>query len=244
MNIFSKIKIDELEPDIYPYVINLNLKQSKAFNTAKLNSLQNLEELNLREDCIRNIKSFLSHKWKCLKSLNLSGNKLGDENIDYFEYLDMENLVSLILEQNNFSNYDLFIVIAKNKNESFKNLEDLRIGFNNFKVENVNISKKKKKINSRPRKTLEELAIEFKDLNFNNVKKLYVNNGVFIQKTAEKLLPNLALKNLEYLDISYNHLTSISFFEKCDWKIKNLYYIGNHLKLYEIFALKQKFKDL
>ena len=240
----NKNELEELDPDLYRYVININLKQSKAYNTAKFNSFENLEELNLRENCINSIASFLNIKWKNLRALNLSGNKLGDENIEYFENLDLQKLVSLILDQNNFSNYDLLIAIAKNKKGSFTNLEDLRIGFNDFKVGKNIISKKKKKKNSRPRKTLEELIIEFKDLNFNKVKKLYVNNGVFIQKTAEKLLPIIALKNLKILDTSFNHLTNLKFFEKCNWKIKKLHYKGNHLKLDDIFPLKIIFKDL
>ena len=81
-------------------------------------------------------------------------------------------------------------------------------------------------------------------MNFNKVKKLYVNNGVFIQKTAEKLLPIIALKNLEILDTSFNYLTNLKFFEKCNWKIKKLHYKGNHLKLDDIFPLKIIFKDL
>ena len=240
----NKNELEELEPDLYPYVIKINLKQSKAYNTAKLNSFENLEDLNLRENCINSIKSFLNTKWKNLKVLNLSGNRLGDENIEYFENIDSTNLVSLILDQNNFTNYDLFIAIAKNKNGSFNNLEDLRIGMNDFKVGKKNNYKKKEKKNTRARKTLEQLVIEFKNLNFKKVKKLYVNNGVFVQKTAEELLPILNLENLENLDISYNHLKNFKFMKECIWKIKYLSYDGNHHTLEDIFLLKKKFNNL
>ncbi len=242
IEIINKNELEELEPDLYPLVININLVQSKVYDTAQLNPFENLEELNLRGNCISNIASFLNAKWKNLKTLNLAGNILGDENIEYFENIDLQNLVCLILDQNNFTNYDLFIAIAKNKKESFKKLEDLRLGINDFKVGKNNQNKKGK--NLGPRKTLEELVIDFKDLDFSKVKKLYINNGVFNQKTANELIPLLNLKNLEDLDISYNHLTNFDFIEKCDWKIKHISYKGNHYKLKDEFKLKKMFKNI
>ena len=242
-NIYKNM-IEELDSDLYPYVININLKQSKIYNLEKLNSFENLEELNLRENCINSKNLLLLSKvGKNLKTLNLSANKLGDESIEYFENIDLKQLVCLILDQNNFTNYDLFIAIAKNKNGSFKNLEDLRVGFNDFRVEYKYLSKKNNKKDLRPRKTLGELIIEFKDLDFSKVKKLYVNNGVFTQRTAEELLPLLNLKNLENIDISYNNLKDLSpIIKKCNWKLlKNFTCDGNYFTSKDDFEIINKF---
>ena len=81
-------------------------------------------------------------------------------------------------------------------------------------------------------------------MDFSSVKKLYVNSGVFNQKTAKELLPLLNLKNLEYIDFSYNNLTNFDFIDKCDWKIKTINYKGNHYKLNDEFKLKKKFKNI
>ena len=241
----NKNELEELKQDLYPYVININLKQSKFYDIIKLNPFENLEELNLRENCIESIKPFLDAKWKNLKTLNLSANKLGDENIEYFENIDLKYLICLILDQNNFTNYDLFIAIAKNKKGSFKKLEDLRIGFNDFKVRKITKNKKKNEKEIRPKKTLEELIIEFKDLDFSTVKKFYINNGVFTQKTAELLLPLLNLKNLTNLNIGCNNLTNLKIImKKCNWKLlKNLAWEGNYFKSEEDMKIIDEYKN-
>jgi hypothetical protein len=210
-----------------------------------VNPFENLEELNLRENCIENIKPFLDAKWKNLKTLNLSANKLGDENIEYFENIDLKYLICLILDQNNFTNYDLFIAIAKNKKGSFKKLEDLRVGINDFKVRKITKNKKKNEKETRPKKTLEELIIEFKDLNFSEVKKFYVNNGVFTQKTAQSLLPLLNLEKLTHLNIGFNNLTNLKIImKKCNWKLlKNLAWEGNYFKSEEDMKIIDEYKN-
>ena len=240
----NKNELEELKQDLYPYVINVDLKRSKIYDINKLNPFENLEELNLRENCIESIKPFLDAKWKNLKTLNLSANQLGDENIEYFENLDLKYLICLILDQNNFTNYDLFIAIAKNKKGSFKKLEDLRIGFNDFKVRKITTNKKKNEKDIRPRKTLKELIIEFKELDFSTVKKLYVNNGVFLQKTAEALFPLLNLKHLQELDINYNNLTNLSkIMKNCNFEfLKKLICDGNFFHSIEDFKIIEKYK--
>ena len=110
-----------------------------------MNSFENLIELNLSDNCIFDIKPFLKIEWKSLLSLNLATNKLGDTNIEYIENIDLKELTSLILDFNNFTNYDLFLAIVHNKKESFKKLEDLRLGFNNFRIGKNNAKKEKEK---------------------------------------------------------------------------------------------------
>ena len=91
---------------------------------------------------------------------------------------------------------------------------------------------------------MEELKEEFSDLNFNCLKKFYVNNGVFNQITAENFIPLIKMENLENFNISYNNLININFTKSCDWKkLKYFDYSGNHYKG-DTLWLKEKFPNL
>ena len=124
-------------------------------------------------------------------------------------------------------------------------MEDLRVGINDFKVRKITKNKKKNEKETRPKKTLEELIIEFKDLNFNKVKKFYVNNGVFTQKTAQSLLPLLNLEKLTHLNIGFNNLTNLKIImKKCNWKLlKNLAWEGNYFKSEEDMKIIDEYKN-
>ena len=65
--------------------------------------------------------------------MNLSGNKLGDENINYFDKLNCKKLKKIYLYANRFTDYTIFKILNKN----FKNLEFLYIGFNRFHKNNL-----------------------------------------------------------------------------------------------------------
>ena len=241
-------ELNDLDSKVYPLIINLYLKQSRAYNIKNLDKFENLKELNLADNCIYDIKSFLKAKWKNLRVLNLSTNKLGDENIKYFRKLDLKELDTLVLDYNNFTNYELLIAIANNKKNSFKKLVNLRVGLNNFRVAKTSRKKDKKKdlninINKEikieikirndgkiERKTLDELKIDFSNLDFRTIKKLVINHGALNQKTAETLFPIMNLNNLEILDISNNNLTNINFVKKCNCNLKSFDYSGNHIK--------------
>lgn len=259
----NKNKLNQLDPEYYPIIIKLDLRQSRAYNIKILGEFENLRELNLRENCIYTIKPFLKAKWKNLRSLNLSSNYLGDENIKYFRRLELNELTSLILDYNHFTNYELFIAIGKNSKGSFQKLEDLRLGLNDFRVakkankknsdknnieSNTNMGNKieiKSKKTKLERKTLEELKGEFADLKFNKLKKFYAYNGVFNQETAETLIPLIKMENLENFNISNNNLRDINFIKNCDWKeLKYLDYPGNFIKDEDTLWLKEKFPNL
>ena len=242
ISINNKNQLNELEPDLYPLVININLRQTKAYNIEKLNAFENLRELNLSDNCIYDIKPFLKIEWKSLLSLNLATNKLGDTNIEYIENIDLKELTSLILDFNNFTNYDLFLAIVHNKKGSFKELEDLRLGFNNFRIgKNKAKNEKKKKLR---KKTLIELVKAFNGLDLSKIKKLYLNHGALTQIAAKELLPIIDLKNLENLNIKYNYLKDLSFLEKCSWNLKIFSYKGNLLNEDDIDLIKNKFPNL
>ena len=91
---------------------------------------------------------------------------------------------------------------------------------------------------------MEELKEEFSDLNFNCLKKFYVNNGVFNQITAENFIPLIKMENLENFNTNYNNLININFTKSCDWKkLKYFDYLYNYYKD-DTFWLKEKFPNL
>ena len=52
-------------------------------------------------------------------------------------------------------------------------------------------------------------------MNFKNIKLLSATNGVFTQKTAEKIIPvlNLSSDVLDNIDLKYNYLTDLNFID-------------------------------
>ena len=147
---------------------------------------------------------------------------MGDENIVFFENLNAKELISLDLEFNNFTKYELLIAIGNNKHGSFKKLEELKIGYNDFKI----IEKKNQKKN---RKSLEEIVDELKKLDFSSIRVLSANNGSLPQKAAEKILPALNLKSYENVDIRFNNIKNLNFANGIKYN-KDLFCEGNFIK--------------
>ena len=131
----------------------------------------------------------------------------------------MKELISLNLENNNFTKYELLLAIGNNKKKSFRKLEELKIGYNHFQIF-------EKKGNKKDRKTLQEIVNELEKCDFSNIKILSANNGGFTQKSIEKILPALKLKNYENIDIRYNDLKNLDFIKGNNYN-KNLFYEGN-----------------
>ena len=232
----NKRKLVHLEPKLYPFVKKIDLRQLKIYDNNKnnnninnnlkifeiINYLENLIELNLSENCLYSIKSLLNAKCKHLKILKLSLNYLNDENIPHFKNLNFKELISLDLEHNNFTNYELFPAIFSN----FQMLEEFKIGFNIFKEI---IKKEKKNTENNLKKVIDELE----KIKIINIKILCANNGVFNQRTVEPIISALHLKNYDNLDIRYNNLNlkELKFIEKnMNNKNKGLFTEGNYIK--------------
>ena len=231
----SKKQIMKLIFELYDLVIKVDVRQlnfkENLIEKYIIGKFPNLIELNLAENCLYSIESLLNVEWKNLKYLILFTNRLGDENINYIENIDMKELILLNLENNYFTKYELLIAIGNNKKGSFKKLEELKIGLNDFKIAET-------KDNKKDRKTLEEIVNELEKLNFSSIKTLSANNGAFNQKTIEKILPALKLKDYENVDIRYNDLKNFNFIKgnNCN---KNLLYEGNFFKENQEENIKQ-----
>lgn len=219
----NKKQLIKLKPELNNFVIKVDARQLKfqenLIEKYLIGKFPNLKELNLAENCLYSIKPLSKVDWINLKHLILFSNKLGDENISYIEDLNAKELISLNLENNNFTKYELLIAIGNNKKGSYKKLEELKIGFNNFKII-LNKNHKKE------RKNLDEIVEELEKLDFSSIKVLTANNGGFPQKAIEKILPALRLKNHENIDIRYNDIKQLNLIkEKISYK--NLFSEGN-----------------
>ena len=227
----DKRKLIYLDEKVYHSVKKVDLRQLKIYDGEnehifnKLNSLENLVDLDLSENCLYSIKPLINAKCKNLAILSLKKNNLNDENIKYFEKFIFKELKSLNLECNRFTQYDLLVAIFKN----FKKLEELTIGYNVLKEAKKNQQKKKNKKKNEGKK-LEEILKELNELDNSNLKKISAKNGVFNQKTAEIIIPSLHLNENVILDLSYNNLKNLDFLRKNDRKFineKNIIIEGN-----------------
>ena len=222
----NKKKLVNLNPKLNNYVIKVDVRQLKFYEKSIekyiIGKFENLIELNLAENCLYSIEPLTKAIWKKLKTLIMRYNKLDDKNIIHLKNLNAKELKSLNLEINNFTKYELFLAIGNNKQGSFKKLEKLQIGLNNFRP-------KMKKNNKKEGKCLEEIVNELNKLDFSMIKILGVNNGVFSQKTIEKILPALKLKTWKNVDLRFNDLTNLNFANNMDFDEK-LVYEGNFIK--------------
>jgi hypothetical protein len=153
---------------------------------------------------------------KNLKELNLKDNKLKNEQIHILKKLNCSDLETLNLESNFFTSYLLFTIIEK-----FTKLKEVNFSSNRL-YEDYNI-------------------LNNKIISYSSIKKLILSNGVFSDDTID-LLFHLEFSNLEYLDLSSNILSSLSFLLKINFgkeknKIKKLIALNNDF--YPINAINE-----
>ena len=179
---------------------------SKKFDIDLLNNeLTNLELLDLSDNCIKNIKTLEGIKSLKLKNLNLYNNNLNNDNIEIIKKLNFPELESLNLERNEFSNYNIFEAISH-----FTKLKILFLGTNQFIFREE-----------------DEKEVKY---NFKLIKELHLSNGVFAEKSIEKIFKKFELKDLEFLNLSGNNLKTLSFFKYLkDLKSLETLYLKNNL---------------
>ena len=197
------------------YLNNMNFKNLKYLSKIYLKNNPGLIKLTLGGNNITNIKYLKDLEMDELKLLDLSRNKLGDENINYISSLQCKNLEELYLHHNMFSDYTIFNVIS----QTF-NLILLYIGFNRFE-KNFN------KLEACKFHKLNELGL----------------NYVFDKNTYRKL-QEFDMPNLLYLFVQNNEIDSFDFLEKMNIpKLIKLYINKNELKEIDIDVLV-KFPNL
>ena len=201
----------------YPsYNIKQNIISLYKLNITNEENLL-LEVLNLENKQYTNVDSLLQKDLGNLKELCLKGNKLNNEQIPILKNLNCHDLLKLNLESNYFTSYLLFTVVPN---------------FN--KLQEVNFS------SNRLFKDID--ALKNKSIPYFSIKKLNLSNGNFSDDTICSLF-SLNFSELEWLDLSSNNLSSLSFIQKINFvnkknKIKiliafnNGYFPGDSIKEY------------
>lgn len=95
-----------------------------------------MKSLNLKGNNISSIEPLLNAKFKNNINLNLSVNKIGDNNIDFFYQLDFEQLSYINLYSNFLTDFNFFRIT---NNRKLKSLHKLYVGLNKFVNSEINI---------------------------------------------------------------------------------------------------------
>ena len=94
-----------------PYLENLNLSNNNLYDIKGLNTLKvpNLKILDLSNNSLSDFSELKSFKIPYLENLKLSNNRISD--ISELKYLNVQNLKILDLSYNNINNLDVFIFV-------------------------------------------------------------------------------------------------------------------------------------
>ena len=207
-------KLDEnnisLISSIYLIQINFDINYLCGKN------LSNLKELSLIDNNIEDISPLANASFNKLEKLDLSRNKLNNNNICIIKKFKFDNLNYIDLYCNNFSDYELFKAL-----EIFKKLENLSVGSNRFNIISFDINKTK--------------------INLNSIKRISFMNGVFSEATI-KVITCLLLDNLNELYLDGNDLNSLEFMKEVKWPLLEKIILNNN-NISDIKPLN-KFKKL
>ena len=187
------------------------------FNPNILSSLQilgqdliNLNELDLKENSIKDISLLTNIKLENLEILNLACNEIDDSNLEYFFQLDFPKLRDLNLFQNKLTNPKLLKL--KNDTNKFPKLKIFYIGYNKFIFNNDNKN----------------------DIyDFSSVLEIGLSRNFFNSKSIE-YIRCFTLTNLEIIYLSYNNLENLDFVKNLDLPSIVEFWINyNNLKTFE-----------
>ena len=169
-------------------LVNLDLSNNSIKDISIFNQkqFQKLKILNLKSNKIKDLKEVNKFSFKNLEFLFLSSNKIS--NLKSFQYKNFDNLCYLSLSKNNISD------ITPLNEVNLLNLNILNLSFNN--INDISILSKIKI------PYLKELY-----LNNNNIKELYG-------------LLNTDFKELEKLDLESNQIEDINIFEQVNFQQK------------------------
>ena len=189
-------------------IIAIEFSKNNLFDITQLckANLINLKTLKLRENNISNIEPLIFAKFKDIKEIDFSVNKLGNENIEFLCQLDFSQLYYLNLFSNFFTDFNFFKI---NNNKKLKNLHCLYIGSNRF-IDN-------------------EDNIKF---DASNLTEIGLSNGIFNDKSIRHI-NNFMFNNLKIIFLYSNDISSLSFINKLELpKIKEFWINSNFIDEY------------
>ena len=199
--------------------IRLNKMNFNSLNILSNKDFQNLIQLVLSNNHINNLTPLLNSKFPVLEVLNLSMNRIDDENVNYLFKIDMPKLKDLNLVYNELKKFDFF-----KKIHVFKQLTILYIGLNKFN----------KEISEIDENTIYDCSI---------IEEIGFTKGVFSDESID-LISKFKFEKLKILYLSCNNLSSLSFIDKLNCKRENLEEIWLRSNNLNEFYPLIKFKNL
>lgn len=173
--------------------IRINKKNFYCLDILSNINFKSLRQLELSNNNIEDLTPLLYSKFPVLDSLNLSCNKINDENANKIFKFDMPNLSFLNLYQNDLTKFDFFKGI-----HIFKKLKILYVGFNQFDEEISDIDEN----------TVYDCS---------TIEIIGFTKGMFSDKSID-LISKFHFENLNTLYLRNNNLTSLSFLDKMKCK--------------------------
>ena len=167
-------------------IIKINIKKNNLFDISQIcqANLINLEELALSQNNISNIEPLINAKFKKVKKIDLSENKIGDKNIEHLKKLKFNELKDLNLFLNNLTDFHFFEML---NNKYLGKLELLYIGSNRFYNSNIDII-----------------------FDASNIEEIGLSNGIFDDSSIH-LINNFKFTNLSILFLQSNDISSLFF---------------------------------
>lgn len=193
---------------------NIKLMLTKKFDV--------LHTLDLSNNNIKDIQPLVKINFNNLKTLNLSKNKLGDENIIHISNLNLPIINEFDISFNLFTNMNLIKELSKKNNNNFGYIS---LAGNNF---------------------INKYIIK-EEINFSFIKSIDLSKNVFKNLNIE-ILNYFILDNLLNIDLSYNNIKSIDFIKNLKCPKLQCLYLNNNLiekvKPIENFKLSLKIIQL
>ena len=201
---------------------NLNLITSIIISKQNINledickaNLINLDVLELPNNNINDISPLINAKFENLKLLNLSCNKIDNNNIPLFSKFKFKYLFHMNLSLNLLTDFK-FLETIKN----FPNLNHLLISSNKFALKDTDL---------------------YNTYDLSSLERLVLSDGVLLGDSI-KILEKLKLDNIKIINLANNKISSLSFIKDIKYaKLKEIYINKNEL---ESFKELENFKTL
>ena len=204
----KKVSLTKIKED---KIITIEINQSN-FNDISIltnKTFNNLKRLSLSNNHIINIKPLATINAPLLTWIDLSINYINDESLNLIAKIieNFDKLDILNLNDNKFTNPDIFSFF-----DGKKNLTKFNIGKNIFEI---NQEKKNNIINNNKQKENEIIIDRNKKYKMHYIKEINLGNGAFDDITIE-IVSSFVFSNLIIIELNGNGFHSLKFVENLE----------------------------